>query len=98
MAQIVGVNAFGEGLEEVSEEFWLDIAKSLYNGASALGLTATDRTMEAFDGGDLSKVISRYALNFTGGLIGGGVAVGLPGFSGGIKDMLGSNMSRHQAY
>ena len=97
-AQIIGVNALGEGLEEVSEEFWLDLAKSLYNGASKLGLTATNQTMEAFDDGDLAKLASRYALNFTGGVIGGGVAVGLPGFTGGIKDMLGTDMSRKQAY
>jgi len=57
-------------------------------------LTATNQTMEAFDDGDLAKLASRYALNFTGGVIGGGVAVGLPGFTGGIKDMLGTDMSR----
>lgn len=98
IAQVIGTNALAEGLEEVSEEFWLDLAKSLYNGASNLGITSTNKTMEAFDGGDLSKIANRYALNFTGGLLGGAIAYKLPGFSSGIKNMLGTNMSRHQAY
>jgi len=54
--------------------------------------------MEAFDGGSLEKVASRYALNFVGGVIGGGIAVGLPGFQQGIKNMLGYDMSKQQAY
>ena len=45
IATSVASNALGEGLEEVSEELWFDIAKGLYNGAAELGLTSTGRTM-----------------------------------------------------
>ena len=91
-------NAFGEGVEEVSEEFLLDMSKLLYNAAANLGITSTGKTMETFDGGNLSAVMNRYAQNFVGGLIGGGIAVGLPGFQQGIKNMLGTNMTDTQAY
>lgn len=94
----VASNALGEGLEEVSEELWYDIAKSLYNGAASLGITQTGKTMETFDGGNLEQVMNRYALNFIGGLAGGSIAVGLPGFQEGIKNMLGQNMDQKQAY
>ena len=91
-------NALGEGMEEVSEELWFDVAKALYNGAAELGLTQTGKTMETFDGGNLEQVMNRYALNFVGGLAGGAIAVGLPGFQEGIKNMLGQNMDQKQAY
>jgi hypothetical protein len=32
-------NALGEGLEEVSEEAWLDLAKGLYNAAADMHMT-----------------------------------------------------------
>ena len=98
IATSVASNALGEGLEEVSEELWFDIAKGLYNGAAELGLTSTGRTMQTFDGGNLEQVMNRYALNFVGGLAGGAIAVGLPGFQDGIKKMLGIDMTKQQAY
>lgn len=94
----VASNALGEGMEEVSEELWYDLAKSLYNGAASLGITSTGAKMESFDGGNLEQIINRYALNFVGGLAGGAIAVGLPGFQEGIKNMLGQNMDQKQAY
>jgi hypothetical protein len=39
IATSVASNALGEGLEEVSEELWYDIAKGLQNAAVDLGIT-----------------------------------------------------------
>jgi len=39
LATSVLSNALGEGLEEVSEELWYDIAKGLQNAAVDLGIT-----------------------------------------------------------
>ena len=89
-------NALGEGLEEVSEEAWLDLAKGLYNAAADLHMTSTGATFQ--QSGGLEEILNRYAMNFVGGLIGGGIAVGLPGFQDGIKNMLGANMDTKQAY
>lgn len=36
--------------------------------------------METFNGGDVGQVLDRYAQNFIGGLLGGGIATQLPGF------------------
>lgn len=94
----VASNALGEGLEEVSEELWFDIAKGLQNAATELGLTQTGTKLETFDGWNLEQTLNRYALNFVGGLAGGAIAVGLPGFQEGIKNMLGTNMDQKQAY
>ena len=98
IATSVASNALGEGLEEVSEELWFDIAKGLQNAATELGLTQTGTKLETFDGWNLEQTLNRYALNFVGGLAGGAIAVGLPGFQQGIKDMLGTNMTQKEAY
>ena len=98
LATSVASNALGEGLEEVSEELWFDIAKGLQNAATELGLTQTGTKLETFDGWNLEQTLNRYALNFVGGLAGGAIAVGLPGFQQGIKDMLGTNMDQKKAY
>ena len=98
LATSVASNALGEGLEEVSEELWFDIAKGLQNAATELGLTQTGVKLETFDGWNLEQTLNRYALNFVGGLAGGSIAVGLPGFQEGIKNMLGTNMDQKQAY
>lgn len=89
-------NALGEGLEEVSEEAWLDLAKGLYNAAADMHMTQTGATFQ--NNGGLEEMLNRYAMNFVGGLVGGGIAVGLPGFQQGIKNMLGTNMDTKQAY
>jgi len=80
LATSVMSNALGEGLEEVSEELWFDIAKGLQNAAVNLGITQTGNKLETFDGWNLEQTLNRYALNFVGGLAGGAIAVGLPGF------------------
>ena len=98
LATSVVSNALGEGLEEVSEELWFDIAKGLQNAAVELGLSQTGRKLETFDGWNLEQTLNRYALNFVGGLAGGAIAVGLPGFQEGIKNMLGTNMDQKEAY
>lgn len=98
LATSIASNALGEGLEEVSEELWFDIAKGLQNAATELGLTQTGTKLETFDGWNLEQTLNRYALNFVGGLAGGSIAVGLPGFQEGIKNMLGTNMDQKQAY
>ena len=98
LATSVASNALGEGLEEVSEELWFDIAKGLQNAATELGLTQTGVKLKTFDGWNLEQTLNRYALNFVGGLAGGAIAVGLPGFQEGIKNMLGTNMDQKQAY
>lgn len=98
LATSVASNALGEGLEEVSEELWYDIAKGLQNAATELGLTQTGVKLETFDGWNLEQTLNRYALNFVGGLAGGAIAVGLPGFQEGIKNMLGTNMDQKEAY
>ena len=98
LATSVASNALGEGLEEVSEELWFDIAKGLQNAAAELGLTQTGTKLETFDGWNLEQTLNRYALNFVGGLAGGAIAVGLPGFQQGVKNMLGTNMDQKQAY
>ena len=98
LATSVASNALGEGLEEVSEELWFDIAKGLQNAVTELGLTQTGTKLETFDGWNLERTLDRYALNFVGGLAGGAIAVGLPGFQQGIKDMLGTNMDQKEAY
>lgn len=98
LATSVASNALGEGLEEVSEELWFDVAKGLQNAATELGLTQTGTKLETFDGWNLEQTLNRYALNFVGGLAGGAIAVGLPGFQEGIKNMLGTNMDQKKAY
>lgn len=59
--------ALAEGLEEVSEEFWTDISKSLYNAVQYLR-GEEDTSMNAW-----SNVLDRYLMSAVGGALGGGV-------------------------
>ena len=69
-------NSLGEGFEETVEQAWLDIAKSIYNFVGELrGDENTLRqTWRNPDGSlNLANTLNDYALNFVGGLIGGGL-------------------------
>lgn len=81
LKQIVA-NSLGEGTEEASEELLYDMSKTIFNVAS--WMTGSDDRMDAFDAknGDLTQIpwmqmLNRYALNFTGGFIGGSLGQGL---------------------
>ena len=76
-ALTVAAHALGEGTEEVSEEMLLDFSKALFNIQQSI---RNRPTMETFNGGDVGQVLDRYAQNFIGGLLGGGIATQLPGF------------------
>ena len=99
-AKQVIANALGEGTEEASEELLYDMSKTLFNLSS--WFAGSDKRMTAFDAqnGDFSKipwdqVLNRYALNFVGGVIGGGLGQALPNYraSASLK-----NMSTEQAW
>ena len=64
-------NALAEGFEEVSEEFFMDIDKSLAN--LYYYVTGDSKRMDAFN-----DTASRYALNFVGGALGGGLFQATP--------------------
>ena len=69
-------NSLGEGFEETVEQAWLDIAKSIYNFVGELrGDENTLRqTWRNPDGSlNIANTLNDYALNFVGGLIGGGL-------------------------
>lgn len=68
--------AFGEGLEEVSEEFVTDLTKTLYNGGAFVGLWDKGN-LNAFDNWDPVKLATRYGMNFFGGFLGGGMFYGV---------------------
>ena len=57
------VAAFGEGAEEVSEEFLADAIRCIHD----LGHWSEGKML------DTDKIFDRYAMNFVGGFIGGGV-------------------------
>lgn len=57
------VAAFGEGVEEVSEEFLADAIRCIHD----LGHWSEGKML------DTDKMFDRYAMNFVGGFIGGGV-------------------------
>lgn len=63
--------AVGEGIEEVAEEVVADTAKSIYEIAGKLGADTSVRDVGAWD-----NAFERYAMNFLGGAIGGGVFYG----------------------
>jgi hypothetical protein len=77
-------NALGEGTEEVSEELLYDFTKALYNN-TVFKLTGNNTKLSSFDGvfddrgvDGLGDLFNRYALNFVGGVIGGGLGEALP--------------------
>jgi hypothetical protein len=59
--------AMAEGLEEVTEEFWADLIKSLYNATQYLR-GEEDTYMKAWE-----NVFDRYMMSAIGGAIGGGI-------------------------
>lgn len=81
-------NAIGEGVEEVSEEFLYDFAKSVSNLGSWLAGSTTRLT--AWD-----DMTSRYGLSFVGGTIGGGVFQAFPDVKN-ARQL--KNMSHNEAY
>lgn len=67
-------NSLGEGFEEVTEQAWLDIAKTIYNFVGELrgDETTLRQTWRNPDGSlNLLNTLNDYTLNFVGGLIGG---------------------------
>lgn len=63
--------AFGEGLEEVSEELVTDFTKSLYEQLGKYGITSQE------DVGAWDNMGSRYLMSFLGGSLGGGIFYGV---------------------
>jgi hypothetical protein len=62
--------AFGEGLEETTEELVTDLTKTLYEQLGNLGVT-TVNDVGAWDNG-----LARYSMSFLGGALGGGIFYG----------------------
>lgn len=63
--------AFGEGLEEVSEELISDVSKQIYELAGQFGFDTTAKDVGAWD-----NALERYSMSFIGGAIGGGIFYG----------------------
>lgn len=59
--------ALAEGLEEVSEELWTDVSKSLYNAVQYFR-GEEDTSMKAWN-----NVFDRYVMSAIGGAVGGGI-------------------------
>jgi hypothetical protein len=59
--------AMAEGLEEVTEEFWTDLSKSMYNAVQYLR-GEEDTSMKAWN-----NVLDRYLMSAIGGAVGGGI-------------------------
>lgn len=94
-------NALGEGTEEVSEELLYDFTKALYNN-TVFKLTGNNTKLSSFDGvfddrgvDGLGDLFNRYALNFVGGVIGGGLGEALPTYREASQF---KNMDKQQAY
>lgn len=66
LTKSVLAGAAAEGFEEVSEELWYDVAKSLAN--CAYYIAGDDTRLTTFD-----NVVDRYGLSFVGGALGGGL-------------------------
>lgn len=83
-----GADALGEGVEEVSEELWKDLSNSAFNFVQ--WMNGGDTRLSAFD-----NTLQRYALNFTGGFLGGALMDGVTNYgeARGLK-----NMSSNQAF
>lgn len=65
--------AFGEGLEEVTEEVVTDMTKEMYQIAGQLGVNTSTKNVGAFNNGDINAIAQRYFMNFLGGFMGGGI-------------------------
>ncbi len=65
-------NALGEGTEEVTEELLADFSKQCFNTIE--WLRGKDTKLDAWDKGNIETLLQRYAMNFVGGFIGGGIA------------------------
>ena len=63
--------AFGEGLEEVSEELISDVSKQIYELAGQFGFDTTAKDIGAWD-----NALERYSMSFIGGALGGGIFYG----------------------
>ena len=63
--------AFGEGLEEVSEELISDVSKQIYELAGQFGFDTTAKDVGAWD-----NALERYSMSFIGGARGGGIFYG----------------------
>lgn len=76
-------NALGEGIEETAEEALADISKVLANGVywATGSKTHLRPTWEDEEGNiNIMHTLSDYALNFVGGVIGGGLGNLLPAY------------------
>ena len=64
--------ALNEGVEETMEEVSLDLVKALFTGLDALGIPMTTNQDQMLDfGWSVKDMLSRYAISFVGGAIGG---------------------------
>lgn len=91
-------NALGEGVEEVSEEMLLDFSKTIFN--TAAWLAGSNSRLNGWDQDEKGhiqwdKLLSRYGLNFVGGVIGGGLGQGLQSYQDAFKL---SGMTQRDAY
>lgn len=69
-------NSLGEGIEETVEQTWLDMSRSIFNFTDNLlgGETYLKPTWRDKEGNlTLLNTLNDYALNFVGGMIGGGL-------------------------
>lgn len=69
-------NSLGEGFEETVEQAWLDMSRSIFNFTDSLlgGDTYLRPTWRDKEGNlNLLNTLNDYALNFVGGVIGGGL-------------------------
>jgi len=76
-------NALGEGIEETAEEALADISKVLANGVywATGSKTHLRPTWEDEEGNiNIMNTLNDYALNFVGGVIGGGIGNLLPAY------------------
>lgn len=64
--------AVGEGLEEMSEELVVDLAKGTFNWAQDMGFTKSQNKLDAWE-----NALERYGMNFFGGAIGGAIFYGV---------------------
>lgn len=81
-------NAIGEGTEEAVEEALFDLSKGLSNGIHKLfGSNVHMQTNWEDEEGNFNLIggLNDYALNFVGGLIGGGLGEALPEFRNAMK-------------
>lgn len=72
-AKMTTAAALSEGVEEVSEELLQDFAKTIFNIATELGTGAKFED-------NWKDMATRYSMSFLGGVAGGGIATGLPGY------------------